>query len=629
MATGRIGVCSSDPLESLLSRGYDFSCLPLSDDIDATGCDASIVPADDLHAIDSQIRQESIDRVTLDIGYLHHHGIHNVLLQGPLLHEHALLFAHSISALFRRYPYLELSIMLPMCAPTSVVDRELTGEVEDDPELLAELEDEQLASWEAWDEIRTICEYHPRLHVALQLPPRLPAETCVTRWLTEDIRYLVLSAGIFLTNQKGYPVLPKGHQLFIGRAAKFGPAVLLEHIDRHTRLGGEDAYLQYVKYLLKNAPGPTDQELFAPGYADFLQQPLQPLQDDLAHATYEVFEKDAVKYAQYEEAIRRALHDRIGSKGRTIIAVVGAGRGPLVDCCLRASSSTGRPIKVFAVEKNTHACVGLRRRLPEWQGKVELVEGDMRSWEPNGYVDILVSELLGSFGDNELSPECLDGVQRVLDPESGISIPQRYTPFVQPIMAPGHYSALLKTATGAQTNTTGGRRLLSTDALETPYVVLLSKFDTLSHTSEPLWHFHHPSDVSQLESLSPEQRQLRNKRYGRCRFDCDRAGSCHGLAGYFEAVLYPDVELSTVPETRDDKCPGMMSWFPLYLPLVRPLKIPRGGGVIEAHVWRDTDAREGGRKVWYAWRVDVLVLDRVVATSGVCNMFGDSYSLAL
>ncbi len=33
--------------------------------------------------------------------------------------------------------------------------------------------------------------------------------------------------------------------------------------------------------------------------------------------------------------------------------------------------------------------------------------------------DILVSELLGSFGDNELSPECLDGAQRFLK-EGGI-----------------------------------------------------------------------------------------------------------------------------------------------------------------------------------------------------------------
>jgi hypothetical protein len=28
--------------------------------------------------------------------------------------------------------------------------------------------------------------------------------------------------------------------------------------------------------------------------------------------------------------------------------------------------------------------------------------------------DMLVSELLGSFGDNELSPECLDGAQKFL-----------------------------------------------------------------------------------------------------------------------------------------------------------------------------------------------------------------------
>ena len=31
-------------------------------------------------------------------------------------------------------------------------------------------------------------------------------------------------------------------------------------------------------------------------------------------------------------------------------------------------------------------------------------------------IDILISELLGSFADNELSPECLDGVQHLLNP---------------------------------------------------------------------------------------------------------------------------------------------------------------------------------------------------------------------
>lgn len=38
------------------------------------------------------------------------------------------------------------------------------------------------------------------------------------------------------------------------------------------------------------------------------------------------------------------------------------------------------------------------------------------------YMQLQVSELLGSFGDNELSPECLDGAQRFLKPD-GISIP--------------------------------------------------------------------------------------------------------------------------------------------------------------------------------------------------------------
>jgi hypothetical protein len=54
------------------------------------------------------------------------------------------------------------------------------------------------------------------------------------------------------------------------------------------------------------------------------------------------------------------------------------------------------------------------RNASEWHGEVTLFYGDMRSVELPAKVDILVSELLGSFGDNELSPECLDGAQRFL-----------------------------------------------------------------------------------------------------------------------------------------------------------------------------------------------------------------------
>lgn len=49
-----------------------------------------------------------------------------------------------------------------------------------------------------------------------------------------------------------------------------------------------------------------------------------------------------------------------------------------------------------------------------WKDKVMVVSSDMRLWEAPEQADIIISELLGSFGDNELSPECLDGAQKFL-----------------------------------------------------------------------------------------------------------------------------------------------------------------------------------------------------------------------
>jgi len=64
-----------------------------------------------------------------------------------------------------------------------------------------------------------------------------------------------------------------------------------------------------------------------------------------------------------------------------------------------------------------------------FHAQVTIVTADMRTWQSPEPADILVSELLGSFGDNELSPECLDGALRFLGPE-GISIPTSYTRYL-------------------------------------------------------------------------------------------------------------------------------------------------------------------------------------------------------
>jgi len=104
----------------------------------------------------------------------------------------------------------------------------------------------------------------------------------------------------------------------------------------------------------------------------------------------QVFERDPVKYVNYQRAVHLALLDLAAQPGRQnetfILMVVGAGRGPLVRASLAASESSGVPIFVYALDKNPNAVVTLRNmRITEnWVGKVEVVESDMRDfrWMP-------------------------------------------------------------------------------------------------------------------------------------------------------------------------------------------------------------------------------------------------------
>lgn len=93
------------------------------------------------------------------------------------------------------------------------------------------------------------------------------------------------------------------------------PTIILSQTPNDRSLtGGPAAYPQYIRHLeraakqLHASPGGMDD--FAQGYWDWLQAPLQPLMDDLQSSTYEVFERDPVKYRNYEEAVVQALKDR-------------------------------------------------------------------------------------------------------------------------------------------------------------------------------------------------------------------------------------------------------------------------------------------------------------------------------
>jgi protein arginine N-methyltransferase 5 len=382
------------------------------------------------------------------------------------------------------------------------------------------------------------------------------------------------------------------------------------------KLKDQTAHLIYLRYLQRNQPPRSMIDRFGQGYQDYLQAPLQPLTDNLESVTYEVFEKDPIKYDWYERAIALALEDwrrlnkpTSSSTGAVVLAVAGAGRGPLMTRALRASAKTGVRIEAWAVEKNPNAYVLLQRRNEAvWNNAVTVVKSDMRAWkgpslshghktEDGGFVpptygkvDIIVSELLGSFADNELSPECLDGVQHVLAPEVGISIPSSYTAHMTPVLAPRLHADI------------AARAVTDDQATETPYVVMLHQIDFLAAVGVPdaprfqqAWEFVHPLPADVLAQAEARRQggvsgggggsmaggdgaNEHNSRYSRNRFVVRDRGVCHGIAGYFETVLYDGkkegenedgelVELSTRPDTIDKKSKDMISWFPIFFPL--------------------------------------------------------------
>jgi len=276
----------------------------------------------------------------------------------------------------------------------------------------------------------------------------------------------------------------------------------------------------------------------------------------------------------------------------TVIMVVGAGRGPLVAAALAAAQEAGVTVQIYAVEKNENAVVTLQNRClaePLWEAHVTVVPGDMRDVTHPVQADMLVSELLGSWGDNELSPECLDGAQRYLKP-SGISIPCDYTSYVAPLSSPKLWNEV--------------RNYKDLSHFETFYVVKIHNAFQMAE-SKPCFYFSHPNP-----ERSPD-----NSRYTSLEFDVPVGATLHGFAGYFHSTLYRDVCISTNPETLSE---GMFSWFPLYLPLRHPVVVPDGSKV-EVHCWRHASSH----KVWYEW---ALVQPQI---SPIHNVNGRSYHIGL
>ncbi|XP_067002260.2 protein arginine N-methyltransferase 5 [Anabrus simplex] len=455
---------------------------------------------------------------------------------------------------------------------------------------------QDMDTWEWWNHFRSVCNFEKKLGLALEISGDVPSEKEIARWMGEPIKCIVLPTTLFITNKKGYPVLSRGHQNIIKTLATLDVQVVIRGTVRH---GHIKYYQQYLDHLWQTMSQTDPLVAYARGYEDYLQCPLQPLMDNLESQTYEVFEKDPVKYNEYQRAIYTALLDRVRYEEKDtksqIVMVVGAGRGPLVRAALNAANKADRQIKVYAVEKNPNAVVTLQAQQEEiWGSQVTVVSCDMRDWKPPEKADILVSELLGSFGDNELSPECLDGAQSFLK-EDGISIPYSYTSYLCPVQSSKLYN---------EVRLCKERDKHPLYHYENPYVVHLQNKFQLAPT-QPLFTFHHPNKSEVLD----------NTRYERLTFQITQNCVLHGFSGYFDTILYKNITLSIVPETHSK---GMFSWFPIFFPIREPVQL-KAGCDLEVHFWRLCNKKN----VWYEWAVTKPI------PGPVHNPNGRSYTIGL
>lgn len=457
--------------------------------------------------------------------------------------------------------------------------------------------------WDQWCAFRSHINPIRNVGICLELNEELLSDH-TGRWCGEPVRLVLIGREHFFTppgNNGLRPVLTHRCQKFLtelilANSLQVGLVVNLKgNIAKERDL--IESYLGCLDEFY-NKIVREDQDTLRT-HDDYLQLPLQPLSTNLSSDTYATFEADKRKYSKYKAAMVEALkyvQDMYRAEevdGRDLILMVlGAGRGPLVDCFIEAIEelSLGNRCKIYALDKNPSSVIALRHKhRTDWSNRcnsngiriqVEIVECDMRVWDPKVKADIIATELLGSFGDNELSPECIDGVWR-FSSEKTISIPREYTSYIAPITSHKIYQNVIK------------RGQIENDefAFDRIYVCKLNNIHMIRQP-EALFEFSH-FDVS--KSPDDKKNGQSNERYTKLMFYSPDDTVCHGFGAFFQANLFGTKSISTVPE---NKTPKMESWFPAFIPLEQPIHLMRGS-MLEVHFWR----KQSSTSVWYEWVV--------------------------
>jgi protein arginine N-methyltransferase 5 len=109
-------------------------------------------------------------------------------------------------------------------------------------------------TWHWWNSFRCIANFEKKLSLALELTADLPETEDIDRWLGEQIKCLVVPNHLFMTNKKGFPVLPKPHQVVIRQFLRQKAQILITGAQRHQHYKHYQQYIEHLWQVRGNVP---------------------------------------------------------------------------------------------------------------------------------------------------------------------------------------------------------------------------------------------------------------------------------------------------------------------------------------------------------------------------------------
>jgi protein arginine N-methyltransferase 5 len=143
----------------------------------------------ELDSDDAWVRHDAEIALDQELSYAAYLNIFTIILSPPRNREHVASYARAVSACLNKYPYISLSVRLPIYHPAvfqatqTQASYSATGSLGTDastpvavpttpPAIVTNCARPASgtsldATWEMWDVIRTMCEYNPRLTLSL------------------------------------------------------------------------------------------------------------------------------------------------------------------------------------------------------------------------------------------------------------------------------------------------------------------------------------------------------------------------------------------------------------------------------------------------------------------------------